>query len=150
MKTEVVFFLCCVIFQAGISTISARAVTVTTISLVNAEAQCIKDLDLDEEHIDNLDDQVITPENDNQYNSYLECAWKKVKFQDANGRIDYDAVADHLLETVVEVLAVEEDVKLNIKLRTLKSITYCQQNPPGGVNHGQIIVKLINCIMNGL
>lgn len=138
-------------FQAGVKTISARAIAEEETSLSDAETQCIKDLGLNEEHVRKLDDQEISPENDEQYNKYATCTWTKAKLQDDNGRIDYDAVRDLLVEEVVSELANEdEEVLFVVKQLTRRAVTYCQQHPPGGINHGQIVVKLQNCIMNKL
>lgn len=98
-----------------------------------------------------LDEQEIGPENDGEYHEYVACAWKKAKLQYENGRIDYGALRNHLEKSVASQLADEKkSVVAAGKRKVRKAITYCQQHPPGGNSHGQIVVKLLNCIMEKL
>lgn len=53
------------------------------------EEECIKQLDADKDRIEDLYLRSNTPENDTQYNHFIECVWKKLEFQTENGEIDY-------------------------------------------------------------
>lgn len=148
MKFHGFKYLIIIWFQTRINRLSARAVDKNDISLPEAESQCIRDLNLNGERIRRLGLQQINPENDDEYNKFLECSWKKVKLQDDNGRIDYDALWKHVEELATSTLRnVEEAYVEAVKQVTRGAVTYCQQNPSGGTSHGQIIVKTCNCVM---
>ncbi|KAF2887148.1 hypothetical protein ILUMI_19025 [Ignelater luminosus] len=58
--------------------------------LSDEEKACIKQLDANEDKIEDLYVGYVTPENNTQFNNFMECVWKKVGFLTQSGDINYE------------------------------------------------------------
>ncbi|KAF2883483.1 hypothetical protein ILUMI_22692 [Ignelater luminosus] len=130
----------------------AKGGAIDKIPLTEEEQQCIDDLGLNKEHILlEIDDEDGAPEDDDQYNRFTECYWKKMELQYDNGKIDYDALRRFTQQAATEDLKDgDEEVVLMVKQLVRRAVNYCRDNPAEGNSHGQIAVKTQNCIVQTL
>lgn len=109
--------------------------------------QCVAELKLNKETIQALNKNVV-PEDDADFNKYLECYWKKLKILKANGDIDWGKVKDYLVNLFKDAFPHQVDelvATLGPVLET--AIESCKSENLQGTSYGQKIAKLQNCIV---
>ncbi|KAF2889153.1 hypothetical protein ILUMI_17020, partial [Ignelater luminosus] len=113
------------------------------------EKQCIKQLDADEEKIENLYTKYITPENDTQFNNFMECVWKKSEFLTDNGGINYKKLKNSYQ---IDRKTGEDNPAVLKQLDKLlfDAVSKCESNKAllKADTAGEIVVKVQNCIVS--
>lgn len=90
-------------------------------------------------HLDTIQD------NNPRYNSFLSCIWKDRNFQNRNGDIDFEAIERALTDAIGrEVGSTGPGMNLS-KVEAERIVRECNQL--GGLNHGQKVVRVRNCIL---
>jgi len=110
--------------------------------------ECVKELKLDRATIKAIDDLQIVPEDNHDYNNFLECFWKKEGTVDAEGHINWDKVDDLLLEDFRKEFG--QDPKLSEFLTAavvFGAVEQCKEHGLTGNSTGQKLAKLENCVI---
>ncbi|KAF2894704.1 hypothetical protein ILUMI_11464 [Ignelater luminosus] len=113
------------------------------------EKDCIKQLDADEDKIENLYLRYTTPENDTQFNHFMECLWKKLEFLTEDGNINYEK-----MKNSPQVLrkTQEDNIAILIKIYklTFDAVSKCESKHTllKADTAGETAVKVQNCILS--
>lgn len=111
------------------------------------ELNCVNELKLDKKSIHFLNKQFITPEDNEDFNNFLGCYWKKKGIQRENGEIDFHQLDELLLMQLLKEYGTGIDETATIVAEIFENaLTACKLKCIRGKSHGQTAVKVQNCI----
>lgn len=133
-------------FKAGAR--SASTSSVTSKELEPGEETCITELNLERNRIVKLNSKSIGPEDDEGFNKFLECFWKKKGYQKEDGQIDFEYLKSTIIEVICEILGGDNSDSCVGSSVAAETVDKCRNVT--GNSHGQTASKVQNCIVNKL
>ncbi|KAF2889227.1 hypothetical protein ILUMI_16946 [Ignelater luminosus] len=115
------------------------------------EKECIEQLGADEDKIKNLYLRYSAPEDDTQFNNFMECVWKKLEFLTENGDINYEKLKN---STYVLGKIGEDNPEVFSKFGkfAFDAASKCESNHAllKADTAGETAVKVQNCIVGNV
>lgn len=95
-----------------------------------------------------LSAQEFPPEDDQNFNEFFACTWKKQGYQFRNGRLNYNALERMIYSSLKEQAGTNRSA---IKLaRHMANIAVDECKNKGGNSHGQMAIRMQNCMYKEL
>ncbi|KAF2900130.1 hypothetical protein ILUMI_06048 [Ignelater luminosus] len=129
------------------TTIVQVSKTKLIVGLTEEEKECVKQLGEDENRIQNLYFGYASPENDAQFNRFVECVWKKLGFITENGDINYENLKNSY--QITGKLGIDDPVlSAHADKFVFQAVSKCESNPDSlkADSTAQMAVKIQNCI----
>ncbi|KAF2896164.1 hypothetical protein ILUMI_10011 [Ignelater luminosus] len=130
-----------------ITLVFSFAISTEDLDWSGEELNCVDELKLDKKSIHALNKQFITPEDNDDFNNFVECYWKKKGIQHQNGEIDFHKLDELLLIELLKEYGTGIDESASIVAQIFENaLSACKQRCIRGKSHGQTAVKVQNCI----
>ncbi|KAF2894703.1 hypothetical protein ILUMI_11463 [Ignelater luminosus] len=119
------------------------------IQFTNEEKECMKQLNADQDRIQGQYFQYVTPEDDTQFNNFVNCVWNKLGFLDVNGDINYEKLKNSYK---IDGRIGEDNptVLRDAKKLVFAAVSKCESNHDSlkADTPAKTAVKVQNCIAN--
>lgn len=108
----------------------------------------MSELNLDRNRIVKLNNKAIGPEDDQDFNNFLACFWKKKGYLKQNGEVDFERLKTTIIDVFKEILGGDNFGSSIGNSVAAATVDKCRDVT--GTSHGQTASKVQNCIVNKL